>query len=138
MISDDFAAGLAQRPRILVCAPSNAAIDELLERILRGTFRDVHGNIYRPDVVRLGSEEALSSEARQVWVDSSAADYCPASYATEHSDQQQAMRLILTSMRNIADTLSTMQKSLCEARAEAAEASAAAKAAAAGGETGWR
>lgn len=35
MISDDFAGGIAPRPRILVCAPSNAAIDELLERILR-------------------------------------------------------------------------------------------------------
>jgi hypothetical protein len=32
----------------------------------RGTFRDVNGRVYRPDVVRLGSEEALSEEARQV------------------------------------------------------------------------
>jgi hypothetical protein len=35
MTSDGFSERLAPRPRILVCAPSNAAIDELLERILR-------------------------------------------------------------------------------------------------------
>ena len=30
----------APKPRILVCAPSNAATDELLERLLREGFRD--------------------------------------------------------------------------------------------------
>ena len=57
---------LQPRPRILVCAPSNAAIDELLHRILRGSFRDAGGASYRPDVVRVGSEEALSEDVKQV------------------------------------------------------------------------
>jgi hypothetical protein len=35
MTRESFSERLAPRPRILVCAPSNAAIDELLERILR-------------------------------------------------------------------------------------------------------
>jgi hypothetical protein len=35
MTTEGFQELLAPRPRILVCAPSNAAIDELLERILR-------------------------------------------------------------------------------------------------------
>ena len=33
----------APKPRILVCAPSNAATDELLERILREGFKDFGG-----------------------------------------------------------------------------------------------
>eukprot|EP00775_Hariotina_reticulata_P003845 gene3845-4102_t len=36
LVSEEFPGRLAPRPRILVCAPSNAAIDELLERILSG------------------------------------------------------------------------------------------------------
>lgn len=44
------------KPRILVCAPSNAATDELLERILRDGFMDFSGSRYYPNVVRVGSE----------------------------------------------------------------------------------
>jgi hypothetical protein len=35
LLSQGFKAQLALRPRILVCAPSNAATDELLERVMR-------------------------------------------------------------------------------------------------------
>lgn len=60
------AEGLDPKPRILVCAPSNAATDELLERLLKSGFRDGSGRPYRPDVVRVGNEEALSDDARRV------------------------------------------------------------------------
>jgi hypothetical protein len=54
-------------PRILVCAPSNAATDELLNRVLHKKFVDVHGDRYTPQVVRVGSDSAqLSSEAQEV------------------------------------------------------------------------
>lgn len=55
------------RPRILVCAPSNAATDELLNRVLERRFVDVHGARYTPHVVRVGSESAvLSVQAQEV------------------------------------------------------------------------
>ena len=57
----------APRPRILVCAPSNAATDELLNRVLERRFVDVHGARYTPHVVRVGSESAvLSLQAQEV------------------------------------------------------------------------
>jgi len=55
-------------PRLLVCAPSNTAVDELLQRVLRHRFVDVSGQIYCPDVLRVG-EGATSAEARTVSVD---------------------------------------------------------------------
>lgn len=56
-----------RRPRILVCAPSNAATDELLSRVLKDKFVDVHGARYEPKAVRMGSESAnMSAEAKQV------------------------------------------------------------------------
>jgi hypothetical protein len=66
MLNEEFLCRLAPRPRILVCAPSNAATDELLQRILSGCFRDVTGSQYYPKVTRVGSEEALGEEVKQV------------------------------------------------------------------------
>ncbi|GLC50926.1 hypothetical protein PLESTB_000447300 [Pleodorina starrii] len=60
----------APKPRILVCAPSNAATDELLDRILTDGFCDFGGAIYRPNVVRVGAEEApLSDAVKAVWTE---------------------------------------------------------------------
>lgn len=60
-------APVVPRPRILVCAPSNAATDELLKRVLESRFVDVHGRPYSPRVARIGSETAtMSDSARKV------------------------------------------------------------------------
>lgn len=51
----------APKPRILVCAPSNAATDELLDRILTDGFCDFGGAMYR-----YGSGRAVESEQREM------------------------------------------------------------------------
>jgi AAA domain len=51
-------AELARKPRILVCAPSNAAADELLQRVMDDGFADGGGHVYRPSVVRIGAPPA--------------------------------------------------------------------------------
>ena len=50
----------ARRGRILVCAHSNAAVDELLVRLLhrRPGFIDEYGGVYVPNMVRVGSHAA--------------------------------------------------------------------------------
>ena len=50
------------KPRILVCAPSNAATDNLLERVMSRGFRKTDGAAYHPDVVRVGAADAMVSE----------------------------------------------------------------------------
>lgn len=47
------------KPKILVCAPSNAATDNLLERVVGRAFRNGDGGEYRPRVVRVGAADAL-------------------------------------------------------------------------------
>ncbi|CAI5484751.1 unnamed protein product, partial [Closterium sp. Yama58-4] len=49
---------VARKPRMLVCAPSNAAVDELLSRVLSKGFLDGEMRTYRPDVARVGAEAA--------------------------------------------------------------------------------
>ncbi|XWS23864.1 hypothetical protein CRYUN_Cryun28dG0051900 [Craigia yunnanensis] len=61
---------LCPKPRMLVCAPSNAATDELLARVLGRGFIDGEMKIYRPDVARVGVDsqtraaQAVSVERR--------------------------------------------------------------------------
>ncbi|XP_076958992.1 putative helicase MAGATAMA 3 [Bidens hawaiensis] len=61
---------LCPKPRMLVCAPSNAATDELLTRVLDHGFIDGEMKVYRPDVARVGVDtqtraaQAVSVERR--------------------------------------------------------------------------
>ncbi|KAA8522497.1 hypothetical protein F0562_013142 [Nyssa sinensis] len=61
---------LCPKPRMLVCAPSNAATDELLARVLDRGFIDGEMKVYRPDVARVGvdsqtrASQAVSVERR--------------------------------------------------------------------------
>jgi senataxin len=61
---------LCPKPRMLVCAPSNAATDELLSRVLERGFIDGEMKLYRPDVARVGVDsqsraaQAVSVERR--------------------------------------------------------------------------
>eukprot|EP00192_Tetraselmis_astigmatica_P002163 CAMPEP_0117691478 /NCGR_PEP_ID=MMETSP0804-20121206/25743_1 /TAXON_ID=1074897 /ORGANISM="Tetraselmis astigmatica, Strain CCMP880" /LENGTH=1048 /DNA_ID=CAMNT_0005504717 /DNA_START=243 /DNA_END=3386 /DNA_ORIENTATION=+ len=76
--------GVEPRPRVLVCAPSNAATDELLQRIMNDGFRAANGSIYHPAVVRVGSGAApLSDRARDVWVDNMVKQYLSANSQDE-------------------------------------------------------
>ena len=60
---------LAAKPRILVCAPSNAAVDVLLTRCMDNGFIQGDGSVYHPDVVRLSAEDAnMSDRVREVTV----------------------------------------------------------------------
>jgi hypothetical protein len=45
---------LIRPPRILVCAPSNAAVDEILARIVGVGFLDGSEKTYRPHILRVG------------------------------------------------------------------------------------
>ncbi|MFN3603053.1 MAG: AAA domain-containing protein, partial [Dietzia sp.] len=48
----------ADRPRILVAAPSNAAVDEIAARIMRSGFTDGQGARYNPAIVRVGAGQS--------------------------------------------------------------------------------
>lgn len=51
--------------KILICAPSNAAVDELVLR-LRSEIPDHTGTSFRPNVVRLGRSDAINSAVKDL------------------------------------------------------------------------
>ena len=46
------------KPRILVCAPSNAAVDNIIIKIMEDGFIDGKGSRYNPSMVRVGSGQS--------------------------------------------------------------------------------
>lgn len=51
--------------RILICAPSNAAVDELVIRLKQG-IKNYRGATFRPKIVRLGRSDAVNSEVKDI------------------------------------------------------------------------
>ncbi|KAF8428287.1 SEN1 N terminal-domain-containing protein [Tirmania nivea] len=54
--------------KILVCAPSNAAVDELVLRFKDGV-RTLTGENFRPNIVRLGRSDAINAAVKDVTLD---------------------------------------------------------------------
>jgi senataxin len=42
------------KPRLLVCAPSNAAVDNIILKIMEDGFIDGQGQRYNPSIIRVG------------------------------------------------------------------------------------
>lgn len=56
------------KEKVLVCAPSNAAIDEVAKRLKEGVF-DANGAKVIPNVVRVGADSAINISARDISLD---------------------------------------------------------------------
>ncbi|KAJ3197034.1 DEAD-box type RNA helicase [Irineochytrium annulatum] len=54
-----------KRDKLMICAPSNAACDEIVRRIRLGIL-DSRGMSYAPKLVRLGSSDSISAEVRDL------------------------------------------------------------------------
>eukprot|EP00177_Eucheuma_denticulatum_P004381 GFKZ01007961.1.p1 GENE.GFKZ01007961.1~~GFKZ01007961.1.p1 ORF type:complete len:1496 (-),score=199.40 GFKZ01007961.1:396-4883(-) len=54
----------ARRPRLLVCAASNAAVDEILTRLTTRKFIDGQGREYCPELARIGAGDKVSDSAK--------------------------------------------------------------------------
>lgn len=54
----------ARRPRLLICAPSNSAVDEVLTRLTRTKFVDGQGREYCPELARIGNGDRVSEAAK--------------------------------------------------------------------------
>jgi senataxin len=50
-----------KRKKLLVCAPSNAAIDEIARRLIKG-IKDSSGRPYLPSLIRIGNEQSIHPE----------------------------------------------------------------------------
>ena len=82
----------APEGKILVCAPSNAAIDEVAKRLADGV-RDSRGRITRPKVVRVGNDAVINVSVKEISLDSLVAQKLIADGVDEGGDSAEAARL---------------------------------------------
>ncbi|CAM6095945.1 unnamed protein product [Calypogeia fissa] len=58
-----------QKQRILVCAQSNAAVDEIVARICKNGLYGVDGQFFKPVVVRVGTLKSVHPRSLPVYID---------------------------------------------------------------------
>ncbi|SCU90406.1 LAME_0E08416g1_1 [Lachancea meyersii CBS 8951] len=56
---------LLQKQKVLICAPSNAAVDELVLRLKGGVF-DKNGKVFSPRLVRIGRSDAVNAAIKDL------------------------------------------------------------------------
>ncbi|CAN1306121.1 Helicase SEN1 [Linum perenne] len=61
--------GSCSRRRVLICAQSNAAVDELVSRISSDGLYGDDGNMYKPYLVRVGNSKTVHSSSLPFFID---------------------------------------------------------------------
>ncbi|KAF9962222.1 DEAD-box type RNA helicase [Mortierella alpina] len=102
--------------RILVCAPSNAAIDEIVKR-LKGGIRNTTGEIFIPKVVRVGTLDTVNAEVKDVALDSLIAKELESASTSKEEFQSAAQ-----SINSMLDKMKQLQQELEKARLELVQA----------------
>ncbi|KAL3682269.1 hypothetical protein R1sor_000291 [Riccia sorocarpa] len=70
MMKDDQSGhGDGLKQRILVCAQSNAAVDEIVARILKNGLYGAKGSFFKPSVVRVGAVKSVHPNSMPVFID---------------------------------------------------------------------
>ncbi|KAI8810854.1 AAA domain-containing protein [Cladochytrium replicatum] len=109
----------ASNRRLLVCAPSNAACDEIVRRLRQGT-QDWKGMSYLPNIVRIGSSDAIHSDVRDITLDALveeqllvASDYTNRQAQTSESDKR--VRQLRSEIQSLTEQRDNLKNSRNEA-----------------------
>lgn len=69
MKDSDSGFGDGPKQRVLVCAQSNAAVDEIVARILKNGLYGANGAFFRPSIVRIGAVKSVHPNSLPVFID---------------------------------------------------------------------
>ncbi|KAK4698643.1 sorting nexin-41/42, partial [Phenoliferia sp. Uapishka_3] len=93
-------------PRILVCAPSNAAVDEIVTRLKAGV-RNQQGDLVRRRIVRIGNVDRISASHKDVYLKALLHDKLKNRKRVTHKDGERARLEILQHADIVCSTLSS-------------------------------
>ncbi|GAA5849474.1 hypothetical protein JCM5353_006863 [Sporobolomyces roseus] len=82
-------------PKVLLCAPSNAAVDEVAKRLKEGV-RTSDGQLYVPKVVRIGADSSVDISVKEIFIDELVERATSGAKTVNSTDSQTKMQ----SMRN--------------------------------------
>ncbi|CDR46333.1 hypothetical protein NBRC10512_007411 [Rhodotorula toruloides] len=87
--------------KVLLCAPSNAAVDEVAKRLKEGV-RLMDGSLYVPKVVRIGADSAIDIAVKDVFIDELVERATSGNKSTTGTNDAQSR---MQNMRNEIDSL---------------------------------
>ncbi|KAH9305772.1 hypothetical protein KI387_010176, partial [Taxus chinensis] len=68
-VSKPFGMEGPRSARVLICAQSNAAVDELVSRICKHGLYNINGEVYKPYIVRVGNIKTVHPDSLPVFID---------------------------------------------------------------------
>ena len=97
----------ARRPRLLICAPSNSAVDEILTRLTSSKFVDGQGREYCPELARIGAGDRVSEAAKSFTAEGQAESFLDRLCAEDMNAeaQKKAQTAFLTTWQNRCNSL---------------------------------
>eukprot|EP01012_Entosiphon_sulcatum_P003931 TRINITY_DN11425_c0_g1_i1.p1 TRINITY_DN11425_c0_g1~~TRINITY_DN11425_c0_g1_i1.p1 ORF type:complete len:2043 (-),score=303.09 TRINITY_DN11425_c0_g1_i1:8-6136(-) len=107
--------GTLQRiKRVLVCAPSNTAIDEIALRIVHSGLTGPDGKPFKPRVVRIGVREKISPEiVETIYIDTLVDRACRSGEAVpDQLKSEQRVAQLQQEVRQAQEELATIEKTL--------------------------
>jgi senataxin len=110
---------LSSKQRVLVCAPSNAAIDELTRRI-RGGLLSLHGSPMYPSAVRIGTSEGVHESVRDLTLDSMVdlrVLHCLSDFL-HHPNERELIQETLKTITGLNDRVNRLRKMLSTCKAD--------------------
>ena len=101
--------------KLLVCAPSNAAVDELVMRFMQGV-KTVSGKFYKPSILRLGKSESINSKVKEVTLEELVSK--KVNVATEKPADGEDIHKVMMEHKATCDQLVTLRGEMDEARSK--------------------
>lgn len=99
--------GGSRKQRILVCAQSNAAVDELVLRLCKDGLYDKHGEFFRPFLVRVGNEKSVHPASMGIFIDTLVEERLIAERSAANMDdnRQQKTSLLRRKLEEVIETI---------------------------------
>lgn len=88
-IPGEYSSRPPPKPRLLLCAPSNAAVDEIVLRLIGG-IRNAQGEKFKPNIVRVGKSDSINANVRSVTLDELVDQKLEARAPPQNSDANEA------------------------------------------------
>ena len=99
--------------KLLVCAPSNAAVDELVMRFMQG-IKTSAGDFRKPSVVRLGKSESINPKVMEVTLDELVEKKMNAAVAASNNSGEDETHKTMMDHKATCDKLNSLRTILDE------------------------
>lgn len=101
-----------RRPRLLICAPSNSAVDEVVTRLMSWRFFDGRGRSYCPELARIGAGDKVADAVKALTAEGQAETFlervCPEDATSEV--QLEAQKSFLAAWQQKCNALLTQME----------------------------